>query len=127
MEFYAISLSKEPDDTELLQQTPENRVFESKVEALTQMKKWKTCQPRLSRKFETYEEALRCAETINNEDLNVPQVNNAPSEGCPFKGLTPQELKQIKEAIQSNNEDQLRQLVATNPRYILLNLIKTIF
>ena len=122
MEFYAISLSKEPDDAELLQQTPENRVFESKVEALIQMKKWKTCQPRLSRKFETYEEALKCAETINNEDLNVPQVNNGPGEGCPFKGLTPQELKQIKEAIQSNNEDQLRQLVATNPRYILLHL-----
>ena len=42
----------------------------------------------------------------------------APSEGCAFSGLKPQELKQLKEAIQAGDEAEFHRLVDSNPRYL---------
>ena len=36
-----------------------------------------------------------------------------------FQGLIAQELKKVKEAIQNNNEELLKKLVETNPRYLM--------
>ena len=36
-----------------------------------------------------------------------------------FQGLTPQELKQLKEAINAEDEERVEELVASNPRYLL--------
>ena len=129
MEFHAISLGKRPEEnSELLEvlSNPENLVFEEKLEALSQMKKWKSCQPRL-KTFDSREKALACASTIEpEENLNeISIVNSAnggpqpPQEGCPYKGLTPQELKQIKEAVENSDEFRLKSLVESNPRYLM--------
>ena len=87
MEFHAISLGKHPEDVELSKILPKDRVFESKVEALVHLKKWKTCEPILEKPFKTEEEALNCAKTIRPPKEIVPQENQGPGEGCPFKGL----------------------------------------
>ena len=122
MEFHAILLSKDPEDEELKSLSPEDRIFESKVEALKNMKKWKQCNPRM-KTFPSKERALECASELFIEQIpEIKLPNNsgsAPSEGCPYKGLIPQELKKIKEAIQKDDENEIRQLVASNPRYMM--------
>ena len=87
MEFHAISLGKHPEDAELTKIPPKDRVFESKIEALVHLKKWKTSEPILEKPFKTEEEALNCAKTIRPPKVIVSQDNQGPGEGCPFKGL----------------------------------------
>ena len=43
----------------------------------------------------------------------------APSEGCPYSGLTPQQLKGLKEAIRDGNFEEVDSLIDTNPRYLV--------
>jgi hypothetical protein len=118
MEFHAISLAKVPEDQELVDLKPEQRIFESKIEALKSMKKWKQCNPRLN-SFNNFQDACNCVKTMafledNNVEISVTAAT--PSEGCPFNGLIPQELKQMKLAINADDEDKVRLLVQTNPR-----------
>ena len=116
-EFHVILLEKPAQDEELKNLEPDARVFENKVEALKNMKKWKQCNPRM-KSFQNKEDALDSAQNLVPVEEIETQPNGAASEGCSFKGLTPQELKKIKEAIIQDNEDLIRQLVSTNPRYL---------
>ena len=114
-EFHVILLSKPADDEVLKSLAPDARVFEKKSEALANMKKWKQCNPRM-KSFQSKEAALNSAQNIVTEEELEAQPTNAPSEGCPYKGLTPQELKKMKEAILKDDEAQIRELVSSNPR-----------
>ncbi len=127
MEYAAIILSRPPDDESLANAPTEERVFKSKEEALKTMKKWKECAPRM-KMFATFEEALESAKNI----VKPPEVEGpdqtddsnggkkaAPTEGCPYSGLKPQELKQLKDAINNENVEKFEELVASNPRYLM--------
>lgn len=120
MEFHAILLAKDPEDSELMNISPQERVFDNKIDAAETMTKWKQCNPRM-KTFQTKDEALHAAQSIIHleHQEEVASFLNAPTEGCPFKGLTPQELKRVKEAIGQDNEELVRELVATNPRYLM--------
>lgn len=118
MEFHAILLTKEPENGELLVNNVENRIFEDKIDAIKAMKLWKQCNPRM-KSFSSRAQALESATQLFIEESNKDNKNDAPSEGCPFKSLIPQELKRIKEAIIDDDEELIRQLVMTNPRYLM--------
>ena len=112
MEFHTILITKDPENEDLKN---EKRIFESKIEALKAMKIWKTCHPRL-KTFNNLEDA---EENVAKILVENPNKAESSSEGCPYKGLTPQQLKQIKEAILSDNEEIIKDLVAQNPRYLM--------
>jgi len=88
-EFHVILLGKPAQDEELKSLTPDARVFENKIEALKNMKKWKQCNPRM-KTFQNKEDALDSAQNVVLEEEIQTQTNGAPSEGCTFKGLTAQ-------------------------------------
>ena len=116
MEFHVIQLAKKPEnDEELLEIPSSQRIFADKAEALKNMKKWKTCNPRLKTFNSKKEAELHASELIQE----VEQPQEASNESCPFKGLTPQELKKLKEAILNEDESLVRQLVASNPRFLM--------
>ena len=106
---------------------PESRVFKSTEDALKALKTNK--QSRL-KTFENYGDALQFARepfNIPNDrtDFNKSGQHNKvedsalpPSEGCPFKGLTPQELKMLKQAIANEDTAAFDKLVAQNPRFL---------
>ena len=113
MEYHTILITKDPENEDLKH---EKRIFESKIEALKAMKIWKTCHPRL-KTFSNLEEAEEnVAKILEIENSNKTESS---SEGCPYKGLTPQQLKQIKEAILKDNAQIIKDLVAQNPRYLM--------
>ena len=68
MEFHSILLTKEPEDEELKKLGFEDRVFETKIEALNCMKKWKSCNPRM-KSFGSREEAHEAAKELFIEEI----------------------------------------------------------
>ena len=131
MPFYAISAPCVQNDGAMNINSgdinAEERVFKTTEDALKALKTNK--QSRL-KTFEHYQDALKFASepfNITNErgDENKPIPNNTaesstptPSEGCPFKSLTPQQLKGLKQAIADEDISAFEELVAENPRYL---------
>lgn len=105
----------------------EGRIFESRVDALKALKTNKLSRLKT---FNSYTDALTFAsapfnasneygdgtrfEQNNTTDSTTPVV----SEGCPFKSLTAQELKKLKQAIIAEDELIFDELVADNARYL---------
>ena len=110
-----IQLTKPAEDEELKKLAPVERVFVNVDEALKNMKKWKSCNPRM-KTFENKEDAIDSAQNLALVEENIIQNNDNASEGCTFSGLKAQELKMLKEAIIRDDEAQVRALVAKNPR-----------
>ena len=117
MEVYAILLAKEPDSEDLKSVPFEDRIFDQKLEALKNMKKWKTCNPRM-KIFHDKSEALEAAKKIQDDEIQS-EAKPETSEGCPYKSLTPQELKRVKEGINANDEELVKNLADLNPRYLM--------
>ena len=126
MPFHAISAPTGQGDAGGPTLNPEERVFSTTEEALKSLKTNK--QSRL-KTFESYEDALTFASeafiiTKENVGSNISLPNKpdaagpAPSEGCTFKSLTPQELKKLKQAIADEDISAFDELVAANPRYL---------
>ena len=127
MPFYAISAPCGQGDSEGSNLNPKSRVFKTTEEALKALKTNK--QSRL-KTFENYEDALKFATepfSVSNETIDcnksgqynkIENLGPAPSEGCPFKSLTPQELKKLKQAIADEDAVAFDKLVADNPRYL---------
>ncbi len=57
------------------------------------------------------------------EDSKVLTTTAPSGEGCPYKGLTPQEMKQLKQAIVDQNSETFDTLVQSNPRFVLQYLL----
>ena len=135
MPYYALSISsdvvQDNSGLELAIPGPKERVFETKIEALEAFKANKNLTPRL-KVFESYSEALDYASYLDQSafkdgaesgNKEATSVNGAkapvPSEGCPFKSLTPQELAKLKVAIQQGDLRTFDDLVESNPRYLI--------
>ena len=130
MPFYAISSppSSQREGISLNESSAESRVFETVQDALKALKTNK--QSRLSRPFDCYTDALKFASESSNvtesgDDSRLIQNNAtentkpAVSEGCPYKSLTPQELKMLKQAIIDEDDVTFDKLVSENPRYLV--------
>lgn len=116
MSFFALSLPHLGDDPV---PGPDTRVFDSKESALKALKSLKSCRLKT---FSTREEALQFASDPNDiqgPDKVEPSSENKVGEGCLFKGLTPQELKQLKQSISDENGETFDRLVSSNPRYLM--------
>ncbi|TRY75457.1 hypothetical protein TCAL_07107 [Tigriopus californicus] len=75
--------------------------------------RFKACQSHL----EAQQFAQACLEEDASAATPIPTAAT-PSEGCPYPSLTPQQLKALKEAIQSGHEATFHALVDQNPRYL---------
>ena len=126
MPYHAISCPINQSDGSGSNFNAEDRVFQTIEETL---KALKTNKQSRFKSFEKYEDALNFAKepyisTIEHKistqvlENKVENVTPAPTEGCTFKGLTPQELKQLKQAIANENVELFDKLVSENPRYL---------
>ena len=126
MPYHAISCPISQGDGKEISLNAEDRVFQTVEETL---KALKTNKQSRYKTFEKYEDAIKFAEEpyfATNEhrissrilENKIENATPAPSEGCTFKGLTPQELKQLKQAIASENIELFDKLVSENPRYL---------
>ena len=125
MNFHAISAPVGHGDSDISNLNPEERIFSTTVEALKALKTNK--QSRL-KSFENYENALNFAKqpfnmsndrAANNDKTGQINKSNAPaSEGCPYKSLSPQELKELRQAIANEDDIAFEKLVSENPRYL---------
>ena len=126
MPYHAISCPISQSDGSGSNFNAEDRVFQTIEETL---KALKTNKQSRFKSFENYEDALSFAKepyilTIEHKvstqilENKIESVTPAPTEGCTFKGLTPQELKQLKQAIANENVELFDKLVSENPRYL---------
>ena len=125
MNFHAISAPVGQGDSDISNSNPEERIFSTTVEALKALKTNK--QSRL-KSFENYENALNFAKqpfnmsndrAANNDKTGQINKSTAPaSEGCPYKSLSPQELKELRQAIANEDDIAFEKLVSENPRYL---------
>ena len=125
MNFHAISAPVDQGDSDISNLNPEERIFSTTVEALKALKTNK--QSRL-KSFENYENALNFAKqpfnmsndrAANNDKTGQINKSTAPgSEGCPYKSLSPQELKELRQAIANEDDIAFEKLVSENPRYL---------
>ena len=124
MNFHAISAPVGQGDSDISNLNPEERIFSTTVEALKALKTNK--QSRL-KSFENYENALNFAKqpfNMSNDRANndkTGQINKSSataSEGCPYKSLSPQELKELRQAIANEDDIAFEKLVSENPRYL---------
>ena len=124
MNFHAISAPVSQGDSDISNLNPEERIFSTTVEALKALKTNK--QSRL-KSFENYENALNFAKqpfNMSNDKANndkTGQINKSSttaSEGCPYKSLSPQELKELRQAIANEDDIAFEKLVSENPRYL---------
>ena len=126
MPYHALSCPISHGDGNGLNLNAKDRVFQTIEEAL---KALKTNKQSRYKTFENYEDAVNFAkepyisanEQKNNAQVLENKIENAtpaPSEGCTFKSLTPQELKQLKQAIASENAEKFDELVSQSPRYL---------
>lgn len=123
--YYGVYLPNETiKDTEL-------NVFQDKMEALKLMKKNKKAR---FKAFQFYHEAaefaLNGSECPNNNSQTVdgifygkkPIENNVQQIGekaSPFKGPKPQELVELRKAIEAGNYRLVKEMIWQNPRYLV--------
>ena len=100
--FYAVSMLPAPEAENLASSgaeqeflEPQQRVFQTKEDALKCLRKMKKCR---YKQFDTFEEALEFASQLlpdtTDQTDGKPQSPN-PTD-VPYKSLTPQQLKQLK-------------------------------
>ena len=126
MPFHAISAPIAQGDGNGSNLSAKDRIFQTTEDAL---KALKTNKQSRFKTFEYYDDAIKFAQepfiVLNEHKISSKLLTNkienlgpAPSEGCTFKSLTPQELKQLKQAIASENIELFDKLVSENPRYL---------
>lgn len=118
MPYYALSVAKEEEGYG----EAKERVFESKIEALNSLKSIKKCLPRL-KVFDNYEDAFEFASLeppCPEEEIEAAVTKaSTVTEGCLHKSLMPQELKELKNAINNGDAETFQRLVDSNPRYLV--------
>ncbi|CAG9823123.1 unnamed protein product [Phaedon cochleariae] len=104
------------------------RVFEDKLEALKAVKKNKKSR---FKAFSFYHDAatfcLNGSECPNNNTVNGSLLNKASTESSqavgekasPFKGPRPQELVELRKAIETGNIQFVKDTIWQNPRYLV--------
>lgn len=103
-------------------------VFQDKVEALKVAKKNKKSR---FKAFQFYHEAAEFSlngsefpnnnTTVNGSLLQKPSVENplVGEKASPFKGPKPQELVELRKAIEAGNYNFVKEIIWQNPRYLV--------
>lgn len=115
-----------PNENKDYNSTP--NVYQDKVEALKVAKKNKKSR---FKAFQFYHEAAEFSlngseypnnnTTVNGSLLQKPSIEN-PSVGekaSPFKGPKPQELVELRKAIEAGNYTFVKEIIWQNPRYLV--------
>lgn len=119
--FYAVSLLEtHPDDEESI------LVFEDRAQALKICKKFKGAR------FKCFNDRNDAIAFAKNKQYVIQEVDNSkdmPSEKLPYPTPSPQEMLELRKAIETGNLPQFQEMVWKNPRFVLLFtlLLKPIF
>lgn len=115
-----------PNDTKDYDNTP--NVYDDKIEALKFAKKNKKSR---FKAFQFYHEAAEFSlngfeypnnniqATVNGSLLPKPAIETVGEKASPFKGPKPQELIELRKAIEAGNYDFVKELIWQNPRYLV--------
>ncbi|XP_033632059.1 ankyrin repeat and LEM domain-containing protein 2-like [Asterias rubens] len=112
----------EQDSTNAVKTSDEILIYQDRKEALTVAKKNKGARFKV---FKTKEEAETFAKS--NQDLSTPKPPSEASSNQPFaekavgnfRSVKPQDLVVLRRVIEQSNETKFREIVWSNPRYLL--------
>jgi len=95
------------------------KAFEGRRPAVDFASNTSTCPTKTSTSSTSSDESRETESSPSIVVTSDPPPAPTPSEGCPFKSLTPQQMKQIKEAINRGDEAAFHELTESNPRYLV--------